>query len=229
MGRRAGGAWIFGALALAPAPAAAGAWVAPADGQTIHSEVLGERAGGYFLESQYFFERPLDAQTSFVARPWLESGAGAGAAGWRAEAEAGIKRALVRNRGGAVAVQGAALWRSDAPAGCSEGGVELRALAGASLAQGRAFFNAEAAHRAFGGGCGAMRVDVASGWRFGPSWLGLAEAFAHEESAGDASVKAQLSLVRFDRDGRGIQLGVRVRVDGEAAEPALVLAFWNDR
>lgn len=229
MGWRESGALILGALALSPATANAGAWIAPEGGQSIQSQAVGERAAGYVLETQLFFEQPVAQRTSVVARPWLETGWGVGESGWRAEAEAGLKQALLRTDRGAVAVQATALWSSHPGVGCGEGGVELRALGGASFAQGRGFLNAEAGRRALEGGCEAFRVDVSSGWRFTQSWLGMAEAFSHQEPAGDATVKAQLSLVRFDDEGRGIQLGVRVRVDGQEPEPALVLAFWRGR
>jgi len=41
-------------------------------------------------------------------------------------------------------------------------------------------------------------------------------------------VKAQLSLVHFDNHGRGIQLGIRNRIDGGEDELALVLSFWTE-
>ncbi len=217
-------AWIAGVLAFAPAPAFAGAWVAPED-QRIHTELVGERDGAAYLESQYFFEAPIFSGASFVARPWLESAAD----GYRGEVQAGLKHSVLRSDSSALAVQASALWRSDPLAGCGEGGVELRALGGASFAQGRAFLNAEAGHGVQEGGCASARLDVTSGFRFTPSWLGMAEAFVHDDDAGDATVKAQLSLVRFDSGGRGVQIGVRVRVDGDALEPALVLGFWDGR
>lgn len=219
-------AWIAGALAALPLEAAAGAWVAPEGGQQIHTEAVGERDDTLYLESQYYFEAPLSERLAFVARPWLESSAGL-AEGWRGEIEAGLKHAILRNDRGALALQAAALWRSDPGSDCGEGGAELRALGGVSFAQGRAFLNAEAGQRVQEGGCPAQRIDLASGFRFTPAWLGMAEAFLHDDPAGDATVKAQLSLVRFDSAGRGVQVGVRMRVDGEAPEPALVLAFWN--
>ena len=45
---------------------------------------------------------------------------------------------------------------------------------------------------------------------------------------GDETVKAQLSLVRFGDNGRGIQLGIRDRIDGGDPEPALVIGFWSE-
>lgn len=56
----------------------------------------------------------------------------------------------------------------------------------------------------------------------------MAQVFVDEPRLGDTSVKAQISLVRFGDDGRGLQIGFRARIDGETPEPALVLGFWGD-
>jgi hypothetical protein len=44
---------------------------------------------------------------------------------------------------------------------------------------------------------------------------------------GDETVKAQISLVRFGHEGRGVQIGLRARIDEGLTEPALVVAFWG--
>jgi hypothetical protein len=142
----------LGVLALAAARAEAGAWIAPEGGQAIQTEVVGARNEAAYLESQLYLEQPIGPRVSLVARPWLENGASVGEQGWRAEAEGGVKAALVRTAGAAIAVQASALWRSDPDPGCGEGGGEVRALGGVSLADGRGFVNAEAGARVPDGG-----------------------------------------------------------------------------
>ena len=223
----AAGAWCVSAIALAPGVARAGAWVAPLGGQSIHTEIVSTRADATYLESQYYLESPISSRTSVMARPWFESSLATG--GWRGEVQAGLKRAVLRSDHAVVAVQASALWRSDAEFGCGEGGGELRALGGVAFAHGRGFINGEAAQRAQSGGCGARRFEVTGGYRIAPRWLGLAEAFVHDPERGDRAVKAQLSVVRFDEEGHGVQVGARFRIDGGEIEPALVIAFWRGR
>ena len=43
----------------------------------------------------------------------------------------------------------------------------------------------------------------------------------------EENVKVQVSLVRLGEAGAGLQLGVRARLDGEDAEPALIVGFWG--
>jgi len=226
-----GGRWklglSLGVLALAAARADAGAWVAPEGGQTIQTEDVGERDEALFLESQLYLEAPVGQRASVVLRPWLENGETVGEYGWRAEIEGGVKAALLRTSNAAVAVQASAVWRSDPDEGCAEGAGELRALGGVSFAQGRGFVNAETAARVHDGGCPAGRLDLTIGYRPATNWLGMAETFVFAPEGREAAVKAQFSVVRFTERGLGLQLGVRMRVDGEDPEPALVLAFWG--
>jgi len=217
----------LGLLAFAAARAEAGAWIAPEGGQAIQTEVIAERDGGAVLESQLYLEAPVGERVSLVGRPWLENGATVGEEGWRAEVEGGVKAALLRTSNAAVAVQASAVWRSDPDFGCGEGAGEVRALGGVSFADGRGFANAETAARLHDGGCPAGRVDLTLGYRPAPRWLGMAETFVFAPEGREAAVKAQFSLVRFSEGGAGFQLGVRVRLDGDEPEPALVLAFWG--
>jgi len=100
-------------------------------------------------------------------------------------------------------------------------------LAGGRSFDNGAFLNVEAAARILDGGCGGERVDITGGARFSQNWLALGQIFIDAPQGGEEAVKAQLSLVRFGENGRGIQLGLRARIDGGAEEPALVLAFWG--
>jgi hypothetical protein len=210
---------------MTPAPAAAGAWIAPEKGQQIWTNAAGERDEVYFFETSAYLEAPFGERTSFVVAPWVEQNYDT-VEGWRGEAVVGVKRTLFRDENSVVALQGGALWISHPSAECSEGGAELRVLGGRSYENG-AFLNVEAAGRALSGGCGGERMDVTAGLRFSSNWLALGQVFVDAPDEGEETVKAQLSLVRFSERGRGIQLGLRARVDGGAEEAALVLGFWG--
>jgi len=210
---------------MAPAPAAAGAWIAPEGGQEIWTSVAGARNQTSFLESSGYWEAPLGSATSVVAAPWFEQNEET-LDGWRGEAVVGVKRTVFRDDDTVVAVQAGALWISHPSPECSEGGAEVRLLAGRSYENG-AFLNVEVAARALSGGCASERLDVTGGVRLSENWLALGQVFIDAPHEGEETVRAQLSLVRFGESGRGIQLGVRGRIDGEAEEAALVLGFWG--
>jgi hypothetical protein len=210
---------------LAPAPANAGAWIAPVDGQEIWTNVAGAREELSFFETSAYWEAPLGDSTSFLAAPWLEQNYDT-IDGWRAEAVVGVKRAVFRDEHTVAALQVGALWVSHPGAECGEGGAEVRLLGGRSYENG-AFLNVEAAARMLDGGCDGERVDITGGIHFAENWLALGQVFLDASSGAEETVKAQVSLVRFRQNGRGIQFGLRTRIDGGADETALVLGFWG--
>lgn len=219
------------AAALPPSTAHAGAWIAPEGGQEIWTHAAGQDdLGLVFYETAAYLELPLGAESpvSFVAAPWM-SETPAAIEGFRGEATFGFKAALLRSDRGAMALQGGALWLSEPPAGCGEGGAEARWLGGFSLGrQGRGFLNLEAAARVLEGGCAAQKIDLTAGYRPNERWMGLAQLFVDvREPSDDPVLKAQFTLVRFGGEARGLQFGLRARLDGGAAEPALVLGFWG--
>ena len=69
--------------------------------------------------------------------------------------------------------------------------------------------------------------DGTTSVRDAENWLALGQVFFDAPHQGEDSVKAQLSVVRFGENGRGIQLGLRARIDGGAEEPAIVVGFWG--
>lgn len=211
--------------ALAPAPASAGAWIAAEGGQEIWTSVAGERAGLSFFESSGYLEAPLDEDTSIVIAPWVEQNYDS-EDGWRGEATLGLKRKVYDTETGVVAVQASALWLSYPTPDCSEGGAELRLLAGRNIGE-TGFVNAEIAGRALEGGCGGERLDLTIGYRPADNWLGIAQVFADSTRGGEEAVRGQVSFVRFGERGRGIQFGLRARLDGGPAEPALVVGVWS--
>jgi hypothetical protein len=212
------------AAALTPLPANAGAWIAPEGGQEIITSAIGQRNEMNFYETSSYWEVPLGDENSLVITPWLEQNYDT-IDGWRGEAVVGLKHAFYRREDSVVAVQAGALWISHPGSECGEGGGELRVLAGTAFSNG-AFLNAEVATRALDGGCGGERLDFTAGYRMGENWLGMAQMFVDAPRDGEEFVKVQLSLVRFGESGRGIQVGVRARVDG-SEEPALVLSWWG--
>lgn len=228
IGSRTAGLRLLGIVAaLSPAPAAAGAWVAPEGGQWINSTVLGQREDEtLYSEGALYYEAPLRPDTSVVFAPWVESNHQV-TEGWRAEATVAAKHAFYRSEENVLAVQAGALWLSDPGEGCDEGGAEVRFLGGRSVGEGRAFFNAEAAARALSGGCEGGRLDLTVGYRPSENWLTMGQVFLDSPVEGDDTLKAQITVVRFGRSGRGIQVGLRARIDGGDPEPALVIGLWG--
>lgn len=214
---------------LAPTPALAGAWIAPKEGQEIWTSAAGQdESGALFSESALYLEAPTSERWAVVVAPWVEQGETVSLEGWRAEATFALKHALMRNRHGAMAVQAGAVWRSDPSFGCGEAGAEARWMGGLSFGRsGRGFVNVEAAARLEEGGCWGERFDLTAGFRTGENWLAMAQVFTDAPRDGRTVLLGQASLVRFRSEGRGIQVGLRMRLDGEALEPALVLGFWG--
>jgi len=226
MGWRRQALFAAGMVALGVGSARAGAWI-PAQDQAIHTEVLGAREGRAFAESQFRYERPFGRRNALIAQPWAEADVQSGFT--RGEVEAGLKRVLLRSGNTIVSAQASALWRGERfVTRCVGAGGEVRGLAGTAFGDGRGFLNIEAAGRLLEGGCRAQRFEVSAGWRAGPRWMGLAEGFVYDPRGSvDPSVKAQMSVVRMGAEGRGLQVGLRVNVDGGEAAPALVVGFWS--
>ncbi len=206
-------------------PAHAGAWLAPEGGQQIWTSVAGEREGLSFFETSGYLEAPFGEAASIVIAPWVEQSYET-VDGWRAEATIGVKHALHRDEENVLAFQAGAVWASHPQAGCGEGGAEIRALAGRGFGR-SGFANVEVATRAFEGGCEGERLDLTIGYRPGENWLAMGQVFVDAQREGEPIVRAQLALVNFRPSGRGFQLGVRGRIDGEADELALVLGWWG--
>ena len=215
---------------MGPAYAHAGAWPVPGDGQSIENVAVGQRNDVDVYEVSGYGESGVDGRRSWVSTGWGEF-AEDNADGTRAESYLGVKYALVTNEHAAISVQAGVLYITDPRDGCSEGGVELRFMGGRNFRHG-SFANLEVAGRALDGGeeCLGSRVELTVGRQDGGRWLALGQILVDAPLDGEDTVKAQFSLVRFGNDGgRGIQFGLRVRLDGGAAEPALVLGLWRRR
>jgi hypothetical protein len=211
---------------LTPAPAFAGAWVAPEGGQEIWTTVAGQQDDGTFYESSAFWERGLGANSSIVATPWFKQNYDIDHS-WSAEATLGVKHAIFRSDTAIMAVQAGALWISHpTELSCGEGGAELRWLAGRSFSHG-GFLNLEVATRALDGGCEGERLDLSAGFRPQENWLTMGQVFLDAPRGDEAILRAQLTLVRFGDNGRGMQVGLRTRIDGGPQEAALVVGLWR--
>lgn len=213
---------------MSPACAHAGAWIAPEGGQRIWTGVVGQRDEQPYYETSAYIEAPIHGTYSLVVSPWLKQSYET-VEGWNAEAVVGLKRVVLTEAHTAIAVQVGALWVSEPGEHCGEGGAEFRVLAGRSSGEeGQGFLNIEAAQRVLTGGCAGQKLEITGGYHAGRHWLGLAQLFLDSPERGDQSLKAQLTLVRLGGDGRrGIQFGLRARLDGDEPEPALVLGFWR--
>jgi hypothetical protein len=94
---------------LSPAPAAAGAWIAPEEGQEIVSIAVGERNETIVYESSTYWEMPFESgDTSVVLTPWTETNSDTWD-GWRAEGTLGVKQVMYRDDETVVALQASAL------------------------------------------------------------------------------------------------------------------------
>jgi len=183
-----------------------------------------------FTESSLYAETPIHRSTNFsvVATPWAGQDPTSSTHHWRGEATLGVKAAVLRTRMSAVSVQAGVAWRSDPKTGCGETGAELRLLAGSSFGkQGRSFFNVEAAALSSGAHCTVGRFDLTAGYHASDRWMGMAQVFTEGRRGSDVVLLGQVSLVRLQSESRGVQFGVRARLDDGEREPALVIAFWR--
>lgn len=223
MGRLLVGVGVALAAAMA-GRAEASAWLAPEEGQEIITNSAGKREGVTVFESSAYWEAPLGENVTGVIAPWTESAADL-ESGWRGEAVVGVKRAIFRDDHSVMAIQTGAFWRSDPPGDCGEGGMEVRWLGGRSYGR-TGFVNIEAAARVLDEGCPAGRFSIAAGYKPHDAWLAMGEVFYETPREGSESLKLQISLVRFGEDGRGLQVGLRTRLDG-GQETSLVLGLWG--
>lgn len=216
------------ALALAsPGVAHAGAWIAADEEQSITTFGYSrDDEGVATLESDVYGEVPFGRHFALVGHTFNTRNT---LGEQRDEADIDLKVATFRGRRTALALQAGVTWRADPTDGCSDVGAEVRALAGRSSKSGRSFLNAEAAVRADGdGGCAHARYELTAGMRPNARWLRLAQVFVDDDLEFGQTVKAQASLVRFTRKGRGLQLSLRFRVDdGAVTEPTLILGYWS--
>ena len=220
------------AAAIAPAGAHASAWRAPDGGQQIRTIVGGVSDAASFYESEVYFEHPVTNRIDAVIVPRAETiaafaddGSGELTQTVRGEISAGPKFCLHEGESTALSVQTGLVWHAAPSGGRGETGAEARLLAGAS--RGAAFGDAELAYRS-GGACQEGRLDLTAGWRAADRWMGLDQTFLEIGPGRSPVVKLQMSLVRFNEAGAGLQVGVRVRADPEGnGERALVVGWWR--
>ncbi|MBU6373794.1 MAG: hypothetical protein KJS97_13790 [Alphaproteobacteria bacterium] len=149
----------------------------------------------------------------------------------------GLKLSLHRGPHWAVAVQGGGLFVDGAEKGvpdpdsggprCVGAGGEGRVMVGrAPRAAGRGpFVTVELASRAQGG-CASALVDATIGYEIEHKWILLAQAFQDRGLHGSETLNVQVSAVRLRRM-RGLQIGLRARLDGAEPEPAVIIGLWR--
>jgi hypothetical protein len=220
------------AAAFAPALAQASAWRAPEGGEEIRTIVGGVSDDAFLYESEVYFEHPVTSRIDAVIAPraqtvtaYAADGSGELVQTVQGELSAGAKFSLYEGGHSALAVQTGLVWRSAPSSGCAPAGAEARVLAG--TAHGPVFGEAQAAYRS-GGQCQEGRLDLTAGWRASARWMGLGQTFVDIGPGRSPVIKLQLSLVRFNDAGAGLQVGVRVRADPEGnGERALVVGWWR--
>lgn len=225
-------AWLrrlgFLAVLTAPAVAEAGPWVAPDGDRTIAGVAYTETEEASIVETELFIEAPLGARISVVANHWSETRTDFEGTETRNESVVSLKYRLLSGDRSVVAAQSGVIWDSRAAGECGEWGADTRLLAGAATRSGRYFATAELGARVQGEDCIHSRYEFTLGAKPHRRILGLAQIFVDDDWRYGETVKAQASLVAFERSGRGVQLGVRVQFDGkDDIEPTLVLSYWS--
>jgi hypothetical protein len=210
------------AAVLSPSAAHAGAWAE--DDQLIVGAAMGTERREAVYEADLYWERAIAPRWGLVGQLY---GAGGPAYRdtWNGEALIASKWNLAQGKSGALSVQAGPYYSRQTQSGCAIWGGETRVLAGRNF--GPAFAEIQTAYRLQGPACAHGRLDTTLGWRPAPSLLTMAQVFADRDFRNEDNVKAQFSAVRFVAARLGLQMGVRMRVDGAAREPALVLGLWK--
>jgi len=194
----------------------------------IVGAAYGETEEASYIESDLYIEAPLAARVSVVSNHWVQTVSTFEGVDTRVQSDVNLKYRLLRSDHGVVAIQGGAVWDSRAAGECGEYGGDVRLLGGLSSHNGRFFANLEGGARVQGADCIHAKYDLALGWKPVRRFMALAEVFVDDDLTYGESFKAQASLVGFSREGRGLQLGVRVGVDGnDVIEPLILLRYWS--
>jgi hypothetical protein len=233
---RAWGVFGFSVLGALASQAHASAWRAPEESLTVFSSISGEREDGSFSEMNFYWEDRLTARFDGVLNVHVQldekfepaPGPGVQAAYVEPSGEVfvGGKMTLRDRPDTVVSAQVGLLGVGGLKDDCGDAGAEARLLAGA--ARGDFFVDAQGAYRVRAGGCPTSKLDITVGWEPDERWMGLAQTFVDVDPRYDPVVKLQLSLVRFSKKGKGVQVGVRVRADEAGKdERALVVSWWR--
>lgn len=225
-------AWVrrLGFLAVLGAPglAEAGPWVAPDGDRTIVGAAYTETDEFSIVETELFIEAPLGARVSVVANHWSQTTTDFDGTRTRNESVVSGKYRLLSGDRSVTSVQSGVIWDSAASGECGEWGGDARLLAGAATKGGRYFASAELGARVQGNECVHARYELTLGAKPYRRLLSLAQIFVDDDLTYGETLKAQASLVAFERSGRGLQLGVRVQFDGDDfIEPTVLLSYWS--
>lgn len=210
------------AWALGAGVAHAGAWL-PEDEKSIASFAGSRRDDLARIQTDSFYEKRVSSRFALVAQEWSDT--------WNAEtsgeAIVGVKAATATGKDYSVTLQAGSLFREDPYGRCAQWGGMLGAAGG--RAHGRLFLDIESQVR-FAGRCSHGKLDASLGYWPSRNWLTLAQVFADKEFRAGESVHAQASVVRFNRTGKGVQLGVRLCLSkGTDIEPTLILGYWSTK
>ncbi|KAF0180986.1 MAG: hypothetical protein IV086_17555 [Hyphomonadaceae bacterium] len=206
----------------------AGAWVAPNGDRTIVGAAYGETEEASTVETDLFIEAPLNSRISVVANHWSQTVTTFEGTETGNESVLSGKYRLLRGDRSVVSVQGGVVWDSRASGECGEWGGEARLLVGAATRSGRVFVSGELGARTQGNDCVHARYDLTVGVKPHRRLLGLVQVFVDDDLIYGETLKAQASAVVFERNDRGVQLGVRMRLDaGEFIEPTILLSYWS--
>jgi hypothetical protein len=227
----------FSVLGAFASQAHASAWRAPRESLAVISSISGERADtNKFTEMDVYYEDQLTARFDGVVNvhfqmdekyvPTSLPGAETLYAEPSGEALIAGKMTLREWPNSILSAQAGLLGLTGLKDGCGEAGAEARVLAGTAK---RGFFaDAQGAVRIRSGGCPTGKLDITAGWEPNGRWMGLAQTFIDVDPRYDPVVKLQLSLVRFSDEGKGLQMGIRVRADEAGRdERALVVGWWR--
>jgi len=209
--------------AFAPASARASPW--PSSGQAISSVGIGEAAGVETIDLDDWRETPSPIdRLSLVTHTFTRLTP----VGVETEISAASKLQIRSGPRWAAALEAGPTWLDRADSPCRGLGGEIRLGVGRSFGPGAAksgYAAVEVAHSERTG-CAELKADMSVGYRADEKWLFLAQSFARRSGHGNEALKVQISAVRFGAR-RAVQVGVRVRTDGDDREPALVIGLWR--
>jgi hypothetical protein len=212
--------WTLLAWSLGAGVAHAGAWL-PEHEKSIVSVAGSRREDLARIQTDSFYEKRLSNKVAFAVQEWSDT--------WNAETSGeaflGLKVAPAAGRDYSISVQAGPMLREDPYGRCAQWG----GMAGVDVGRSwkRLFLDVESQVR-FIGRCSHGKLDASVGYWTGPNWLTLAQVFGDKEFQGRESVHAQASVVRFNRSGKGVQLGIRLCVSGGAdIEPTLIVGYWS--
>lgn len=211
-------------MGAVPAQAQAAAWI-PDRPELINTSESGVRGRFYNTAYNLYADVPVRPRLSVVATGRYEiTPARPSSVRDVGEAMLALKAGMPLGSRAVGAVQFGPTWRNDLDPDCSGFGGEARALVG--LTHGRAFLDVQAGARIQSSACVRALYQATLGYRPSRDWLGLAQVFVDDDLLQGSSTTTQISLVRNNAKGVGLQIGARFGF-GAQAERTFVLGYWR--